>query len=112
MIPVITVAIAPSRYTFECVTQGIREFTINIPNDKIEEAINITGSLSGRNSDKIARAGLKTIKGRKTKVPTLDNCILSYECKIVHECKSGTMASHHLFFGEILASYASKEIFK
>jgi flavin reductase (DIM6/NTAB) family NADH-FMN oxidoreductase RutF len=112
MIPVITVAVAPSRYTFECLTEGIKEFTINIPSNKIENAINITGSCSGRNTDKFKKAGLEIIKGKRTKVPTIKDCLLNYECKIVHECESGRMASHRLFIGEILTAYASKEIVK
>jgi flavin reductase (DIM6/NTAB) family NADH-FMN oxidoreductase RutF len=110
MIPIITVAVAPSRYTFELLTRGVKEFTVNIPSNKIEDAINTTGSLSGRDVDKFKEAGLETIKGKRTKVPTIKDCILSYECKIRHECKSGSMAPHSLFFGEILTAYASKEI--
>ena len=112
MIPVITVAVAPSRYTFECLTKGAKEFTINIPSNKNENAINITGSMSGRNTEKFKQANLEMIPGKRTKVPTIKDCILSYECKIIHECESGSMASHRLFIGEILASYASKEIIK
>jgi flavin reductase (DIM6/NTAB) family NADH-FMN oxidoreductase RutF len=105
MIPIITVAVAPNRYTFELLTRGVKEFTVNIPSDKIEDAINITGSSSGRDSDKFKEAGLEIIKGKRTKVPTLKECILNYECKIRHECKSGNMAHHSLFFGEILTAY-------
>ena len=110
MIPVISVAVAPSRYTFECITKGVKEFTINIPSNKIEDAINIAGTLSGRNTDKFKEAGLIPIKGKKTKVPTIKDCLLSYECKIVHDCDSGKMASHRLFIGQILTAYALKEI--
>lgn len=110
MIPVITAAVAPSRYTFECLTQGVKEFTINIPSAKIESAINYTGSVSGRNTDKFKQSKLEAIPGKKTKVPTIKDCILNYECKIVHECESGQMASHRLFIGEILNAYASKEL--
>ncbi|MHA1194860.1 MAG: flavin reductase family protein [Promethearchaeota archaeon] len=112
MIPVITIAVAPSRYTFNLLTEGIPEFTVNIPSKKISHAINITGSVSGRNTDKFAKAGLEIIKGERTKVPTIKDSILSYECKIIHSCKSGKMASHHLFFGEIVSAFASKEIIK
>lgn len=110
MIPVITAAVAPSRYTFECLTQGIKEFTINIPSTRIEDLINYTGSVSGRNTNKFKESKLEIISGKRTKVPTIKDCILSYECKVVHECESGKMASHRLFIGEILAAYASKEI--
>ncbi|MFX1233690.1 MAG: flavin reductase family protein [Promethearchaeota archaeon] len=111
-IPVITVAVSPSRYTFKLLTEGLNEFTVNIPSDKIENAINITGSYSGRNVDKFKKAGLEIIEGSKTKVPTIKDCILNYECRIVHSCKSGSMASHHLFFGKIIAAYATNEILK
>ena len=112
MIPVITVAISPSRYTFELLNMEVKEFTVNIPSDKIENSINITGSSSGRNTDKFKEAGLEIIKGKKTKVPTIKDCILNYECKIIHSCKSGSMASHHLFFGQILTAFASNELVK
>lgn len=109
-IPVITVAVSPSRYTFKLLTEGLNEFTVNIPSHKIEHAINITGSYSGKSIDKFKKAGLEIIAGSKVKVPTIKDCILNYECKIVHSCKSGSMASHHLFFGRIIAAYASSEI--
>ena len=112
MIPVITIAVSPSRYTFKLLTEGVQEFTINIPSSKIADTINITGSLSGRDIDKFKETGLETIEGKRTKVPTLKDCILTYECKIVHSCKSGSMASHHLFFGQILTAYASNDIIK
>jgi flavin reductase (DIM6/NTAB) family NADH-FMN oxidoreductase RutF len=112
MLPVITIAVSPSRYTFKLLTEGVQEFTINIPSSKIADTIDITGSLSGRDIDKFKEAGLEIIEGKRTKVPTLKDCILTYECKIVHSCKSGSMASHHLFFGQILTAYASNEIIK
>jgi flavin reductase (DIM6/NTAB) family NADH-FMN oxidoreductase RutF len=110
MLPVITIAVSPSRFSFKYLTEGIQEFTVNIPSKKIADSINVTGILSGRNIDKFKEAGLEPIKGKKTKVPTVANSILSYECKIVHTCESGNMAPHRLFIGQILAAYASKEI--
>ena len=110
MIPVITIAVAPSRYTFKLLTEGVREFTVNIPSKKIANTINITGSLSGRSVNKFKETGLVTLEGKRTKVPTIKDCLLAYECQIVHSCQSGSMASHHLFFGQILTAYASNEI--
>jgi len=109
-IPVITIAVSPSRYSFKLLTEGIREFTVNIPSSKISDAIMITGSSSGRNTDKFKKANLSIIEGTSIQVPTLQDSLLSYECEIVHETKSGNMAPHHLFFGKIIKSYASKDI--
>jgi flavin reductase (DIM6/NTAB) family NADH-FMN oxidoreductase RutF len=111
-IPIITIAVAPSRYSFQYLTKGIREFTVNIPSPEIEDAIMITGSSSGRSTDKFKKAGLERIKGEEVKVPTLKDSLLSYECEIVHETQSGNMAPHHLFFGKILKAYAHKSITK
>ena len=114
MIPIISVAVSPSRYTYELLTKGIKEFTVNIPSEKIEHTINYAGSTSGRNIDKFKETGLEIIEGKRTKVPTIKECILSYECKIAYSCKSGGSIHypHHIFFGEILSAYASKDIVK
>ncbi len=110
MIPIITVAVSPSRYSFELLTNGVDEFTLNIPSNKITGVIDITGTYSGRNTDKFKIAHLEVIEGIRTRIPTIKDCILSYECKIVHSCKSGNMAGHHLFFGRVLTAFASNKI--
>ena len=109
--PVIRAQVAYSRYTYTLLTEGVNEFTINIPSGKTAHAIDIAGFSSGRNTDKFKKAGLETIPGKSTKVPTIKDCILNYECQIIHEEKSN-MSSHHYFYGEILSAYASNEIVK
>jgi flavin reductase (DIM6/NTAB) family NADH-FMN oxidoreductase RutF len=109
MYPVITVAVSPSRYSFELLTKGIKEFTLNVPSNKISNAIDICGEYSGRDTDKFKLANLSIIPGKKVKVPTIKDSLLSYECKIIHETDSGNIEPHHLFFGEILAAFALKE---
>jgi len=110
-IPVIRAQVAYSRYTYKLLTEGVNEFTVNIPSDKIYHAVDIAGSYSGRNTNKIKEAGLEIIPGNKTKVPTIKDCVLSYECQIIHSSKSN-MSSHHYFYGKILTAYASNDIFK
>jgi len=108
---VIRAQVAYSRYTYACVTEGEKEFTINIPSDKTYDAVDIAGTYSGRNKNKIEMAGLELLPGISCKVPTLKDCLLNYECKIIHDEKSN-MSSHHYFYGEILAAYASNELLK
>jgi flavin reductase (DIM6/NTAB) family NADH-FMN oxidoreductase RutF len=108
---VVRAQVAYSRYTYKLLTEGVKEFTINIPSDKMYDALDIAGTYSGRDVDKIKMAGVETIQGKNTQVPTLKNCILSYECKLIHDSKS-SMSSHHYFYGEILTAYASNEILK
>jgi len=109
--PVIRATVAYSRYTYKLLTESINEFTVNIPSEKIFDAIDVAGSYSGRTTDKFKLAGLITIPGEKIKVPTIKDSILSYECQIVHSSKSN-MSNHHYFYGKILTAYASNEIVK
>ncbi|MFX1587414.1 MAG: flavin reductase family protein [Promethearchaeota archaeon] len=111
-LPIITIGVAPSRYSFELLTKNIDEFTINIPSNKIIRAIEIAGDYSGRDVDKFNEAGLDIIPGKRIKVPTIKDAILSYECKVRHIAKSSDLSDHYLFFGEILAAYASNDIIK
>ena len=107
--PVIRIQVDYSRYTYKLLTEGVNEFTVNIPSDKMYHALDVAGSYSGRNIDKFKETGLETIPGKRTKVPTIKDCLLSYECQIVHSNKSD-MSSHHYFYGKILTAYASNEI--
>ena len=109
--PVIRAQVDYSRYTYQLLTEGINEFTVNIPPENSWDVINIAGSYSGRNTDKFKKAGLETIPGKRTKVPTIKDCILSYECQIIHTSKSDK-SSHHYFYGKILTAYASNEMIK
>lgn len=106
---VIRAQVAYTRYTYTLLTEGVDEFTINIPSEKIYDAVNIAGFYSGRNTNKIEMAKLKLIPGKSTNVPTLKDCILSYECKIINDEKS-EMSSHHYFYGKILNAYALEDL--
>ncbi len=110
-IPVIRAQVAYSRYTYTLLIEGMNDFTINIPSEKTYHAIDIAGFYSGRNTDKLNKAGLITIPGKNIKVPTIKDCILSYECRIIHSSESN-MTSHHYFYGKILTAYASNDIIK
>ncbi|MFX1499586.1 MAG: flavin reductase family protein [Promethearchaeota archaeon] len=108
---VIRAQVAYSRYTYTLLSEGVNEFSVNIPSDAQYNAVDIAGSYSGRNTDKFKKAELETIPGKKIKVPTIKDCLLSYECQIIHTCKSN-MSSHHYFYGKILAAFVSNEILK
>ncbi len=108
-IPVIRAQVAYTRYTYTLLTEGVNEFTINIPSEKTYDAISVAGMYSGRNEDKFKKARLEILPGKITKVPTIKDCILNYECVIVNDEKSN-MSSHHYFYGKIIAAYATEDI--
>jgi len=109
--PVVTVAVAPSRYTYSLLNEN-PEFTLNVPSPQIESAISIAGSYSGRNTDKIKMAGLTLKESSHISVPMIEEAMISYECKIIHTAESGSICSHRLYFGEILAVYADEDLVK
>lgn len=109
--PVIRIQVAYSLYIYRLLTEGINEFTVNIPSEKIYHTIDIAGNYSGRNTDKFKEAGLELVPGTRTKVPTIKDCILSYECQIIHSTESN-LSSHHYFYGKILTAYVSIDFIK
>ena len=109
MYPICTIAVAPSRYTFSLLNET-PEFTLNVPSPQISSAVSIAGSSSGRIIDKIAKAGLTLTPSKNISVPMIEEAMINYECKIIHTAESGSICSHRLYFGEILAAYADESL--
>ena len=81
----------------------------------------VCGSESGRDKDKLAACGLKTLKGQQIATPVLDIPGMHFECKVVYARLMGEKNLnkalnelwyhkepedfHVFYFGEILASY-------
>ena len=103
-IPVITIAVKPSRYSHKLLSTGLNEFSINF-GGVIDSIMGICGSFSGRNVDKVEKAGVNLIMGKRAKIPYIEGAQYAYLCKIIHTAGSGSITDHTLFFGEILEAY-------
>jgi len=66
------------------------------------EISEICGTISGRETDKYAKADLKTRRGDKVSVPLIAGCLANLECKVVADYEVG---DHTLFVGEIVAAH-------
>ena len=62
----------------------------------------ICGSISGRTVDKYAKAQLRTRPADKVKVPLIEVCLATLECRLVAQHEVG---DHILFVGEIVAAH-------
>ncbi|MCL2547599.1 MAG: flavin reductase [Symbiobacteriaceae bacterium] len=120
--PVFMVAVRPSRYTFGLLEKSL-EFTVTIPcNDDFRLSLDLCGSTSGRDHDKITAAGLTISKSIKITTPIIQGVAWQYECKVIyrHEMQQGEILHpqmkerlynpvqgplHVLYFGEILSNY-------
>ena len=83
--PIFIVFVRQSRHTKTLLDKN-PEFTVNIPLDKIDKDIlRITGTMSGRDIDKIKEAGLTLVPGETVSVPAIKELPLTIECKVIYK---------------------------
>lgn len=104
--PAIMVAVRKSRKTYENILKT-KAFTINFPNEDLLEVSDYLGMISGKNENKIERAGLEIVKGEEVNAPILSDYPVSLECKLIEKLEVG---SHMLFIGEIKRVVADEEV--
>lgn len=82
--PVFAVYVREGRFTREQLDKN-PEFTINVPmGDYDKNVIAVCGGKSGRNTDKIAEAGLTLIDPQIITVPAVKEFPLTLECKVIY----------------------------
>lgn len=126
--PVFVVYVREGRFTRELIDRT-GEFTVCIPrgdgkDKKVAKALGICGSISGRDADKIAKAGLTLVDADIVRTPAIKEFPLTIECRVVFskiqpakEISSKFSkfypadkldeygGSHIAYYGEILKSY-------
>ena len=105
--PLIGVAIAPKRFTYQLILEG-KEFGLNfLPLEKAELIAALGGS-SGSEVDKFQKFGIKKAKSLKTSVPILEDAYAAYECKLIDHRAYG---DHEWVVGEILVTHFEEGVF-
>jgi flavin reductase (DIM6/NTAB) family NADH-FMN oxidoreductase RutF len=121
--PVFVVPVRHSRYTFGCI-QATGDFTVNVLPRKLAQMASFCGSVSGRDHDKFAEGHLTAGQSLHVMSPIIEECVLHYECRVVHandlvpeatakDVLDGAYPSgdyHRFFFGEILAVRAEEDL--
>jgi flavin reductase (DIM6/NTAB) family NADH-FMN oxidoreductase RutF len=99
----LSIGLNKSHYT----NQGIREhkeFSINIPSQKMLELTDYVGLVSGVNVDK---SNLFTVtKGSLEYAPMIADCPVSMECKLA---QTVTLGHHEVFIGEVVDTWVHEE---
>ena len=117
-IPIFMVMVRPSRHTWGLI-EAAGEFTVSVPLQDMSKALGICGTKSGRDTDKLALAGLKTLPGQVLSTPVIAGAGLHYECKVVFKqamnppALDGTLSQecyptgdfHTMYFGKILSTW-------
>lgn len=101
------VAVHPSRLTHEFITKT-ELFAISIPTVDLMTAVQVAGTVSGREGDKLAATGLTLLDPRETEVPLIAECVGHIECGVVERQRFG---DHDLFVGRVLSVQALDEAF-
>jgi flavin reductase (DIM6/NTAB) family NADH-FMN oxidoreductase RutF len=116
--PVFTVLVRPTRYTFQLIEQS-NDFSVNVLPDEFKQQLAFCGTRSGKTIDKIKECGFKMEKGIEISAPFLSEAIIHYECRIVEKARldPGTMEPlvinryyplrdfHTVYYGEIVGVY-------
>jgi flavin reductase (DIM6/NTAB) family NADH-FMN oxidoreductase RutF len=99
------ISIAFTRYSHDAIAQS-GEFVISYPSEEQAKGAWLCGVESGRNQDKIKKAGLKLVESKVVKTPTIDDVTVAFECKIINSFVTG---DHTVFVGEVVAITGNPE---
>ncbi len=117
--PIFTIMVRKSRYTYELIEKG-ESFTVSIPyGPGMRSALGVCGTKSGRNTDKVKEAGIAFVPSKEVEAPIVDGCSMYYECRIVGKLpmnekmldtemqkKFYSDNDYHVFYyGQIVTSY-------
>lgn len=97
--PSVMVGIRPETWTFSLISER-GEFGVNLPTAEQLAAARLCGSVSGREGDKFARAGLTPQPGA-----VIESALVA-ECRVAHEVEHG--GTHRWFVGEIVAAHLAE----
>ena len=114
--PVASVVVRPHRYTYEFIEQ-FPTFTLCAFSNKFHNTLDLLGSTSGRDGDKIKDSGLTPQKASKVGAPAFEQAELVLECKKLYwqdmdpaHFLDPTLDKHYprkdyhrIYYGEIVA---------
>lgn len=104
--PLVAIAMTKTRYTYQLIKE-FKAFVINIVSKKFEKmALEIFGSLSGKNIDKFNLAGIQPIKAEKIVAPIIPGVPVAMECRYIAEYDAG---DHVVIIGEVVKGYRYSE---
>ncbi len=107
--PALAFAIRKSRYSYKLLKEN-PEFVVNIPTANYKKAVTLIGTISGKDRNKIAEAGLETENAKTISPPVIANFPAHIECKVTKIVDLGL--DHVIVIGEVLKAFAECELFK
>jgi flavin reductase (DIM6/NTAB) family NADH-FMN oxidoreductase RutF len=120
--PFAQVVVRPTRYTFDFREKG-RDFTLSVFPERHRDALELLGTRSGRDGDKIQASGLTPIASTRVTAPGFAEAELILECRKIYsqdldparfldpaiDANYPKKDDHRVYFGEILAALGVPE---
>ncbi len=116
--PIFTVLVRPTRYTFGLMEKA-KDFTVCVLPEGFNKHLAICGTKSGRNMDKVKVCGFTLEKSVHIITPYICQSEIHYECRIVHKHRLDpavldqainekyyqTRDWHMVYYGEIMGTF-------
>ncbi len=90
--------------------EATREFVVNMVDDALAEAMNVTSGDYAADVDEFAKAGLAAAPSAKVKAPRVAAAPVSMECRLARIIPVGNLP-HHLIMGEIVHVHVRDDVF-
>ncbi|MBN1327588.1 MAG: flavin reductase family protein [Candidatus Cloacimonetes bacterium] len=103
--PMFAISIGHSRFSYDCL-QKERFFNLCFPSQGMADAVEICGTISGRDQDKFILTKLEWFKGRLAGLPIIKSAVANFECRTITQVQSG---DHTIYIGEVKYSWSSPE---
>ena len=100
------ISVRPERYSYKILKER-GEFVINLASRHLAYETDFTGIYSGKNVDKFEKLGLTKYPSEKVACPTIAECPVSIECRVVEVIPMGT---HDVFVADILSVSCRSDI--
>jgi len=87
-----------------------REFVVNVVDDALAEAMNVTSGDYAADVDEFTKAGLEAASSVKVRAPRVAAAPVSMECRLAQIIPVGNLP-HHLIVGEIVHMHVRDDVF-
>lgn len=104
--PSIAISLRKETYSYHSIMER-KAFTINVPSERYLKEADFCGMVSGKETDKFAKANLTPVKSDKVDAPYIQEFPLVVECRVSHVTDIGL---HTQFIGEILDVKAEENV--
>ena len=93
------ISVRPTRHSYK-ILKDTGEFVIGLTSAKMARAVDYAGVYTGAKVDKLSALGLTKCESRAVSAPTIAECPLALECRVVEVIPMGT---HDVFIADILS---------